>query len=119
MHTIAAWKASYDFTPGTRIVSVPPNVTGQVFVGVQQATNEVSISGKVVDSLKSPLAGVVLTLSTGQVTTTDTNGNYTMRGVAPGVYTLYAAKNGYIFIPVSRTVSLPRDSSGQDFTGQK
>ena len=119
MHTIAAWKAGYDFTPGTRIVSVPPNATGQVFVGVQQGANEVSISGKVVDSLKSPLAGVVLTLSTGQVTTTDTNGNYTMRGVAPGVYTLYAAKNSFIFIPVSRTVSLPRDSSGQDFTGQK
>jgi hypothetical protein len=41
---------------------------------------------------------------------------YTVTGLLTGTYTLTPTLAGYTFEPVTRTVSVPPDASGQDFT---
>ncbi|PKO20485.1 MAG: hypothetical protein CVU38_19825, partial [Chloroflexi bacterium HGW-Chloroflexi-1] len=48
---------------------------------------------------------------------TDGEGNYTLGGLAAGTYTITPSKSGWTFSPVSRTVSVPPDATGKDFTG--
>ena len=43
-------------------------------------------------------------------------GIYAFRGVAEGIYTLTPSLPGYVFSPPSRTVSVPPDAFGQNFT---
>ena len=46
---------------------------------------------------------------------TDSNGNYTLAGLATGTYTLTPSKSDYTFSPPTRTVSVPESKTGQDF----
>lgn len=75
-----------------------------------------SISGKVVDSGGFPIAGVTVSNGAGKAATTDNNGNYTLTDVAAGSYTLTPSKSDYAFSPASRSVNVPPDATGQDFT---
>jgi len=75
-----------------------------------------SISGKVVDSGGIPVAGVTISNSAGKTAITDSNGNYTLRDVASGNYTLIPSKDDYTFSPVSRSVTVPPDTTEQNFT---
>lgn len=72
------------------------------------------ISGKVLKIDGSPLAGVVISTGDGLSATTDSGGNY-LTGRDPGTYTLTPSFPSYSFTPLSRTVSLPPDKTGQDF----
>ena len=74
-----------------------------------------TITGKVTDSLASPIPGV--TVSDGTVNAlTDTNGNYTLSGVPQGNHTMTAVKSGYTFTPTfTQPVSVPPNASGKDF----
>lgn len=51
-------------------------------------------------------------------TTTDTDGNYTLTGLPAGVYMLLAIQTGYSFSPAARSVTLPPNATGQNFTRQ-
>jgi hypothetical protein len=72
------------------------------------------ISGKVLKIDGSPLAGVVISTGDGLSATTDTGGNY-LTGRDSGTYTLTPSFPGFSFTPLSRTVSIPPDKTGQDF----
>jgi hypothetical protein len=77
---------------------------------------EASISGRVVDSSGNPVEGVDVAAGTAYSATTDAEGEYTVAEVAPGAYTLAPGKAGWVFTPPTRTVSVPPDATGQDFT---
>ncbi len=76
-----------------------------------------AVSGRVTDGSAQPLAGVTVSAGAGHAATTDGAGNYTLTGLAAGTYTLTPTNDGYTFAPVSRTVTVPPNSTGQDFVG--
>jgi len=77
-----------------------------------------SISGRVRDGSGNPISGVTISDGAGHAPATDSNGNYTLSGLAAGTYTITPSKSGYTFLPVSCTVSVPPNATGQDFTGR-
>ncbi|MFN3929222.1 MAG: carboxypeptidase regulatory-like domain-containing protein, partial [Thermoflexus sp.] len=75
------------------------------------------ISGRVVDPSGNPIPGVTISDNAGHTTTTGSDGRYTLSGLAAGTYTVTPSKSGYTFFPASRTVTVPPDATGVDFTG--
>jgi len=114
IHTIRPLKSGYTFSPASRTVSVPPDATGQDFTGVLQTY---SISGQLADGSGNPISGATISDGAGHTATTDSNGDYTLSGLEAGIYTITPSKSGYTFSPASRTVSVPPDATGRDFTG--
>jgi hypothetical protein len=76
-----------------------------------------SISGQVTDGSSNPISGVSVSDGAGDITTTDSNGNYTLSGETDGTYNITPSKNGFTFLPASRSMTVPPDATGQDFTG--
>lgn len=79
-----------------------------------------SISGKVSTPLGAPISGVTMNLTGLAVQTvlTDASGNYSLAGLANGVYTVTPSLAGFAFTPVSRTVTVNGGNvTGQNFTG--
>jgi hypothetical protein len=76
-----------------------------------------SISGRVTDGSSNGISGVSVSDGAGHTATTDSSGNYTLSGLSGGTYTITPSKSGYTFSPASRAVTVPPDSTGQDFTG--
>jgi hypothetical protein len=75
-----------------------------------------TISGQVNNGLGIPIPGVTISAGPGISTTTDSSGNYTLVNLSASTYTLTPSKSGYIFEPVSRTVTVPPSATGQNFT---
>lgn len=75
------------------------------------------ISGRIVDASGNGIAGVEISDGADHSATSDGNGNYTLTGLSEGDYTLTASKAGYTFCPRSRSISVPPNQTGQDFSG--
>ena len=75
-----------------------------------------TISGRVTYQDGTPLSGVTISDSTGQVVTTDAGGAYMITTSVSGSHTLTPSKSGYTFSPSSRVVVVPPNATGQDFT---
>jgi ELWxxDGT repeat protein len=77
--------------------------------------NRCTIRGRVTDNTGRGVAGA--TVRAGERSaTTDADGFYALSGLPTGTYTLTATLSGYQITPVSRTVTLTGDVSGQDFS---
>jgi Tol biopolymer transport system component len=76
-----------------------------------------SVSGKVLNSSSIPIPGVMISAGVGHSTITDSSGYYTITSLITGTYTIMPAKVGFTFSPITRTVSVPLDVSGEDFLG--
>jgi protocatechuate 3,4-dioxygenase beta subunit len=74
-----------------------------------------SISGRVTDANGHGISGVTVWAGFPRNTRTDANGNYTFTGLPAGTYTIRPEKAPYAFSPPSRTVTVPPDTTGQDF----
>ena len=74
------------------------------------------VSGRITDLGANPVQGVSVSSGTGGSAITDVDGNYTLTVDAPGIYTLTPLLDRYAFSPRTRTVSVPPDALGQDFT---
>jgi hypothetical protein len=90
---------------------------GVLTIEIEGPVPTYSISGHIRDGSGSPISGVTVSVSAGGSATTDANGAYTIDGLTAGTYTLTPSKSGYTFSPPTRTVSVPPDATGQDFTG--
>jgi PKD repeat protein len=80
-----------------------------------------SLSGHIHDSSDHPISNVTVSAGADYSTTTDASGVYTITDLVTGTYTLTptaesSAKNDWTFEPPTRTVSVPPDATGQDFT---
>ncbi|MCC6607858.1 MAG: carboxypeptidase regulatory-like domain-containing protein [Anaerolineae bacterium] len=87
-----------------------------VLLGSETST-AYSISGQVTDTNNNPIVGVNISATGNNSTFTDGNGYYTITDLVPGNYSLLANKDGYAFLPGLRTVTLPPNANGIDFTG--
>jgi hypothetical protein len=77
-----------------------------------------SISGQITAPFGNPLPGVTVSSSFGTDTITDSLGYYTITDHPQGNYQVTPSLTGHTFSPPSRSVSLPPDATGQNFTGQ-
>lgn len=75
-----------------------------------------TISGRATSG-STPLAGVVVRASNGFSATTNASGYYTLTNLIAGTYILTPTLSGYSFSPVTRTVNLSGNQTGQDFIG--
>jgi hypothetical protein len=109
---------------------LPNNVSGSIVIdknGVKWFSTlggigalwegQYQISGRVIDTNNNPISNVTISFSPYGFAATNANGYYTITNLITGTYTLTPTKSGYTFSPSSRTVSVPPDATGQDFTG--
>jgi len=113
-YTIRASKTNCTFSPSSHSVSVPPDRSGRNFTA-SCTTPTYTVSGRVTNSDGNAVSGVTISAG-GKTATTNSNGSYTISGLAAGNYNISASKDGYTFEPASRSVSVPPDTTGQDFT---
>jgi CARDB/Carboxypeptidase regulatory-like domain len=78
-----------------------------------------SIGGRMSDANTNAISGVTVNIAgpTIRSTTTDTYGDYLLRDLTAGSYTITPSKSGYTFSPASRTVVVPPDATTVDFIG--
>ena len=76
------------------------------------------VSGRAFQGPTTALGGVKISASTGQSTTTDESGYYTLSGLSAGTYTITPSFTDYVFSPLSRTVTVTGSTGGQDFWGR-
>ncbi len=96
-----------------------PALTGKVASGRLNAAALLQMEGfKVEGRVTHNGAGLVsVTLSGGgRTATTAADGTYALRGLAAGQHSIAAARSGYSFSPVNRTVTVGPDRTGIDFT---
>ena len=75
------------------------------------------ISGKVTDTQGNPISGVTISATGGRTAVTGPAGTYALVDVAAGSNTLSASKAGYHFAPARLEVTVPPNTTGQDFLG--
>ena len=92
---------------------MPPNALGINFTGT--ATTSV-VTGSVKDAAGFGIAGVTIS-GGGRSTTTDAGGGYTLEGLPAGTHTLTPSKSGYTFSPAAKSVTVPPNALGINFTG--
>ena len=113
VYTVSISSTNYAFIPARRSITLLLDATGLVFTGTLKTY---TVSGQVADKNRSPISGV--TISAGSIfTTTNSSGNYTLKGLPTGVYTVTASHSNYIFSPTSRPITLPPDTTNVGFTG--
>ncbi len=122
-YTVTPSPNGYTFSSTSITVTISNgNISGQNFTGTSNASATYSISGKVLTSGGSPIAGVTVTLSGAASASTSTSGNgtYTFAGLANGAYTITPSKNKYTFSPTSISFSISgANVTGQNFTGTR
>lgn len=77
-----------------------------------------TLSGRVVDASGQGVAGVKLTLDSGQVARTNANGVYEFGSLAPGDYTITPEYQDYLFTPAQRSATLSGNTTVQEFVMQ-
>jgi len=75
-----------------------------------------SVSGHVTDLGGNPLPGVSISAGYGYSAITDSQGDYTITGLQSGTYWVTASLTDSSFIPFRRTVSVPPERVGINFT---
>lgn len=115
-HTLQVYLPGYSFSPAVVTVNLPPD--GQLFVvGTPVANGQAgSITGRVTTTGGAGVAGVVIKSDQGPFAITDSAGNYTLSGIAPGVHRLTAQAQGMTFTPATRDVNVPPNGTAQNFT---
>ncbi|NMC00233.1 MAG: hypothetical protein GYA35_08140 [Thermoanaerobaculaceae bacterium] len=130
-YSVVPSKTGYTFNPTSKSVLISnSSITGVNFTATQVSTY--SISGKVTQSIalessadllpSFPVAGVTIKVvksGGGFSTTVDTNsqGTYTVSGLAGGTYTVTPSKSGCTFSPTSTTVTISTSNkTGINFT---
>lgn len=106
----------FTYTPATRNVVVEgADVGDQNFAATARTY---SISGRISDNRGDRVAGVTVSDGT-RTATTDETGRYTITGVPPGTVTLTPTKAGNAFDPETMDVTVPPDSTGNNFVAYR
>jgi hypothetical protein len=97
----------YIFSPTLRAVVLLTDTTGIDFVGVEGVTY--AISGYVRDGENNPVSSIIMSLESGQNTTTNASGAYTLTGLITGTYTVLPgepAVPAFAFLPETGEASV-------------
>jgi hypothetical protein len=113
--TVTPSQTGYTFTPThANIGPVDDDVPGVSFI----RWIPVTISGNIQDTAPAPLGDVLISLSTGETTTTNAGGNYSITVESGWSGTITPSKAGYAFTPTDRTYSnVTTDQTGQNYVG--
>lgn len=76
-----------------------------------------TITGRLTEPSGTPVSGATVTISSGASVSTDGNGYYSFGGLAAGNYTITPSKSGFIFTPLSKSVTIPPNQDSINFTG--
>ena len=116
-YTLTPSKTGYVFAPASSAVTVNgANVTAVNFTAQPVATS-FTVSGTITPT--SAGAGTLLTLGAQGTVVADSFGNYTFTNVPNGTYTLTPSKTGFVFSPVSSSVTVNgANVTGLNFTAQ-
>jgi hypothetical protein len=117
-YTVTASINGMSFAPNNRVVTIPPDATGQNFTASPQ---DHFISGRVTDENNNAISGVSMAItgiSWSNSSITDINGYYIFSGLQTGYYGVGAAPGlSYTLSPKQRTYSLLDYNAGhQDFS---
>lgn len=84
---------------------------------LHQRIDHYTIKGKVLDEDGNPLPNVQISAGNGiSPVKTTSDGSYVLQNLPKREYTLKAELDGYSFSPASRTIQVPPDSHGKNFT---
>lgn len=86
-----------------------------IFVRDRGSEPTYSISGRVTDNGGNPISGVTVSAGGGGTASTNSNGDYSLGGLAGGSYTVTPSASNYTFTPASRAISVPPNATGVDF----
>jgi inhibitor of cysteine peptidase len=113
-YNVTPAKAGFTFGPLSTGASLTIDTTGINFTSSTGAGATYSMSGKASYN-GAGLPGVTMTLggTAGATVMTDSNGNYTIKGLKNGAYTLTPSMSGYDFTPVSTSKTI----AGANITG--
>jgi hypothetical protein len=103
-------------TDGIQTITVTATNAGATVVDTHEilvSFGQISGAVRLADGI--PLAGITVSAGAGHEATTDASGVYTLTGLLAGTYTLAPVTAGD-WIPASRTVAVPPDRTGQDFS---
>ena len=101
----------------TNLVVGDTNDTTDIFVRDREGlVVGYSVSGHVIDSDGNPLPGVNISAGYGYSAMTDSQGDYTIIGLPSGTYRITPSLTDYFFAPSRRSVSVPPERVGINFT---
>jgi Domain of unknown function (DUF4082)/Bacterial Ig domain/Carboxypeptidase regulatory-like domain len=100
-YTVTPSKSGFVFTPGSQAVTLNGANATVNFSSAQLFSLSGTISGP-----GGPGTTVSLTGASTATTTADGSGNYSFTGLLNGSYTVTPSKSGYIFSPVSQSVTI-------------
>jgi hypothetical protein len=113
---IAGQTSSTDFPATSGVFDDANNGGFDAFVTKIGVAVTSAVFGRVTGTGGDAIAGVLISVGSEYTATTDPAGNYSLAGLTPGAYTLTPTKPGWVFMPPTRTVTLPPDAVGQNFT---
>ena len=93
----------------------PPNQQFFFFAPVLVKDHPLGISGRIIDEAGQGVNAVTLSTQDGQTARSEQSGHYGFRNLDPGTYIVKPEKDGYIFQPPLRELSLPPGAPMQDF----
>lgn len=112
--TVAPSDPRYTFSPPSRSLEVTGDAGGLDFAA---ALRTFSVRGAVTEG-GAPLPGVAVSAGPAQAAT-GPDGSYVLPGLAAGTYAVTARKDGYLFSPASRSVTVGPDQAGADFAAER
>ena len=92
-------------------MTVPPDSSGQNFTATPKTYR---VTGRVTDGRGAGLSGITVS-GGGRTTTSASDGSFTLDGLTQGTYQIRPEHSGYTFDPLTRSVSVPPDATGQNF----
>ncbi|MEI7988263.1 MAG: carboxypeptidase regulatory-like domain-containing protein, partial [Chloroflexota bacterium] len=117
-YTIVPQKEGFEFSPATRALAPTLGTANQQDTTLNQqfVGKMTGLAGIVKDNKEMPIADVTITSDCSEKASSDAEGKYTLTPAKVGSCTLIAIKDGYTFVPLTRTVQIPSAAS-QDFQG--
>jgi hypothetical protein len=114
-YTVTPSKTGFTFSPTSQGLRVTTAGRAANFIGTPTGVN---VSGRISDAAGTAIRGVTVTADSGQTSTTNSAGYYTLSGVPDGSRTVTPSKAGYGFTPVSKPVTVSGvNVSGVNFIG--
>jgi len=121
-YTVTPSKSGFSFSPASQHTTLSAaSVIGVDFSASQAvSTTTYSIIGTVSPAANGTGVRVTLSGAARATTTTDSSGNYSFSGLAPGTYAVTPGKNGFNFSPGSQRATLTAASLiGVNFSASK
>jgi len=112
-YVLAPSLRGYSFSPINKSVTITDKNVDQVNFSAELTTY--SITGTILDFNNEPLRGVSISLDSGEKSSTDAIGSFSISGLSNGEYTLTPVLKGYSFSPINNTVKIEYDDINIDF----